>query len=265
MEQKIFKTLCLFVCVVPFHQLSLDMRHEDFKSRPSSREVLVRLGDAQIHKPLLTLLQNAACPMWSSPIASSLIARCGGGSSNSVGFVHQSVARTFINDHQSNDLQKLVTLVRSADLGHIRDAFWLLFETSVEEVDIGGGCASGLSVLSILHYFESRIYLAKEHGFFYVKSLDILSRLPYFVLTDDMKLHLWKLSSISHACERPILRCLASCWTTAASDDTLAAWCSDERKRWGVRQEAFSDFAARFADDWDVSCAEAVRRVAVLD
>ncbi len=36
-------------------------------------------------------------------------------------------------------------------------------------------------ILSILHYFESLIYLTKEHSFFYAKSLDILSCLPYFV------------------------------------------------------------------------------------
>jgi serine/threonine protein kinase len=237
-----------------FRQLSLDMRHENFKQRPSSKDVLMRLGDRNVrHPPMLRLLPNSAIPAWTSPIASTLIAHCTG----SRGY---SAANTFIvNDHQSTDLQKLVTLVRSADVSHIRDAFWLLFETSVEEADGRNQDSGALSVLSILPYFDSRIYLAKEHGFFYAKSLDILSSLPYFVLTDDMKLHLWKLSSTSHACERPVLRCLANCWS---SNSMLAVWCADDRKRWGVRQEAFADFVARFADDWDVPCAEAVRRVA---
>ena len=227
-----------------FRQLSIDMQHSDFKRRPSSREVLVRLGDKQIAKPLLSL--GVAGPIWTSPIANTFL------SNNRT----NTVANSFINDRLSTDLQKLVTLVRSSDVGHIRDAFWLLFETAVEEVDGRSVSQGGLSVLSILHYFESRIYLSKEHSFFYAKSLDILSRLPYFVLTDDMKLHLWKLSSSSHTCERPVLRCLANCWTPA-----LAEWCTDARKSWGVRQEALADFAARFADDWDLPCAEAARVV----
>jgi serine/threonine protein kinase len=229
----------------PLRQLSIDMLHADFKRRPSSREVLMRLGDTHIDKPLMTV-HNA--PVWLSPVANAFVARC----------CHKrqwSVADALINDHLSSNLQKLVTLVRSSDLGHIRDAFWILFETSVEEVD-GQSPRDGLSVLSILHYFDSRIYLAKEHGFFYAKSLDILSRLSYFILTDDMKLHLWKLSSTSHVCERPVLRCLASAW-----DAPLAGWCTSNEKLWGVRQEAFPDFAARFVDDWDSSCAEAVKRI----
>jgi hypothetical protein len=133
---------------------------------------------------------------------------------------------------------------------------------TVEEAEGKHAAEGRLSVLSILHYFDSRIHLAREHGFFYAKSLDILCIMPYFVLTDDMKLHLWKVSSTSFACERPVLRCLANCWAT---DDTLLPWCSDERKRWGVKQEPFDEFVARFFDDWDVQSVKAaqsaIRRV----
>jgi serine/threonine protein kinase len=228
-----------------FRSLSLDMRHEDFRRRPSSKEVLVRLGDRDILGPLLLVSCESHRPVWTSPIASTL-RQCN----------RQCVADTFINDRHSTDLQKLVTLVRSADVGHIRDAFWLLFETSVEEAEGKHAAEGRLSVLSVLHYFDSRIHLAREHGFFYAKSLDVLSRMPYFVLTDDMKLHLWKVSSTSFACERPVLRCLASCW---AGDDTLLPWCLDDRKRWGVKQEPFADFIARFVDDWDAPSVEAAQ------
>jgi serine/threonine protein kinase len=243
-----------------FQKLSLDMQHENFRRRPSSKDVLVRLGDQDILRPLLLEVNhaNSGEPIWTSPIASAL-RQCN----------QQSVADTFVND-QSTNLQKLVTLVRSADVTHIRDAFWLLFEASVEEADEGrrvssateggGGGGMVMSVLSILHYFDSRIYIAREHGFFYAKSLDVLSRLPYFVLTDDMKLHLWKISSASHACERPVLRCLSNCWV---ADDTLLPWCAADRKCWGVRQEVFAVFAARFANDWDAesvgAAASAIR------
>ena len=231
--------------------LAFDMRHDDFRSRPSSKDVLIRLGDKDILRPLLLVSCEGHRPAWTSPIASAL-RQCSG----------QCVAAAFINDRHSTDLQKLVTLVRSADVGHIRDAFWLLFETSVEEAEGKHAAEGRLSVLSILHYFDSRIHLAREHGFFYAKSLDILCIMPYFVLTDDMKLHLWKVSSTSFACERPVLRCLANCWAT---DDTLLSWCSDERKRWGVKQEPFDEFVARFFDDWDVQSVKAaqsaIRRV----
>ena len=243
-----------------FQKLSLDMQHENFRRRPSSKDVLVRLGDQDILRPLLLEVNHAnrGEPIWTSLIASALL-QCN----------QQSVADTFVND-QSTNLQKLVTLVRSADVTHIRDAFWLLFEASVEEADEGrrvssateggGGGGMVMSVLSILHYFDSRIYIAREHGFFYAKSLDVLSRLPYFVLTDDMKLHLWKISSASHACERPVLRCLSNCWV---ADDTLLPWCAADRKCWGVRQEVFAVFAARFANDWDAesvgAAASAIR------
>ena len=233
---------------VLFNQLSLDMRHDDFRRRPSSREVLLRLGGENTGKPLLPLLQhNASSPAWTSPVASMLISQCGR--------QRCSVAGVFINDHLSTNLQKLVTLVRSSDVGHIRDAFWLLFQSSIEEVDQKSNDC-GLSVLSILHYFDSRIYLANEHSFFYAKSLDILSHLPYFVLSDDMKLHLWKVSSTSRSCERPVIRCLAKCWNAE-----LSSWCADDRKRWGASQDEFKGFVERFVGDWDMECAKAARVV----
>jgi serine/threonine protein kinase len=228
-----------------FRTLSADMQHANFRCRPSSKDVLVRLGDEEIRLPLLLVTRDNDHPAWTSPVASAL-RQC----------QHWHVADTFINDHHSSNLHKLVTLVRSADVGHIRDAFWLLFETSVEESDDGG--SEGSSVLSILHYFDSRIHLSRENSFFYAKSLDVLSRLPYFVLNDDMKLHLWKVTSVSCACERPVLRCLAGCWV---ADDTLLDWCSDSRKRWGMRQELFSAFASRFTNDWDTHSAAAAKRV----
>ena len=233
-----------------FCQLSLDMRHEDFKLRPSSKEVLLLLGGDEVCKPLLPISTKSTTPAWTSSIASVLISQCNRR--------RCSVTDTFIGDRLSTSLQKLVTLVRSSDVGHIRDAFWLLYETSVEEVDKKSIDCS-LSVLSVLHYFDSRIYLANEHSFFYAKSLDILSHLPYFVLSDDMKLHLWKISSTSRSCERSVIRCLANCW----GDVELSSWCIDDRTRWGVRQEEFRDFVGRFVDDWDVQCAKAAKMVLV--
>ena len=232
-----------------FLQLSIDMRNKNFRSRPSSKEILQRLGDVQVCKSLTPLLQNTlSSPGWTSPIASMLMLQCGR--------QKQSVAGALIDDPLSTNLQKLVTLVCSSDVGHIKDAFWLLFESSVEEAD--KKCSvGGSSVLSVLHYFDSRIDIARENSLFYAKSLDILSLLPYFILSDDMKLHLWKVSSTSHSCERPIIRCLAN-----SLDPSLAAWCVDDRKLWGVRQEEFGVFIRRFVGDWDKECAKAAQIIA---
>ncbi len=231
--------------------LSLDMTHRDFKQRPSSRDVLIRLMDHKIEQPLLK--KYSSTPIWECVITNVLR---GGVSSQTV-----CISDILIND-QSTDLQKLVTLVCSGDAHIVRDAFWLLYETSVEEEETGRLPRHGMSVLSILSYFESRVHLSKENGLFYAKSLDILSLTPQFTLSDDARFHLWRISSSSCACERPVLRCLSNCWS---GDESLREWCIEGSRRWGKHQDSFCAFASRFVDDWDSGCVEAVQRMHFCD
>jgi serine/threonine protein kinase len=221
-------------------RLAHDMQGNDHRRRPSARDVLIRLGDKRID----ALLLNAApTPIWGSEITNALRS----------GIRGQCVADVFIDD-SSTDLQKLVTLVQNTDVHLVRDAFWLLYEASVDEVDRRR--AAGLSVLSILPYFESRVHVSKENALFYTKTLDILSHVAYFSLSTDMQRVMWTAASSSCVCERPVIRCLSNCWSTE-----LREWCKDSGRRWGTRQEPFSVFVRRFIDDWDAPCAQAARRL----
>ena len=227
-------------------QLSLDMQSPEFRRRPSSRDVLIRLNDSDTKVPLL--LQSCSTVVWASPISNAML--------NNAKNNGLCIAELFVND-RSTDIQRLVTLVHSQDANHIRCAFWMLYESSVLEVEC---CqASKLSVLSVLPYFENMVHLSGEYGLFYAKSLDVLSTVSHFVLSDEMRLNLWKVSSSLRACERPLIRCLERCWS-----DSLCKWCTSSEKKWGVLHDTFLSFITRFLDDWDLLCAEAARRLVDL-
>jgi serine/threonine protein kinase len=223
-------------------QLAHDMQGNDYRRRPSALDVLFRLGDESVHDILL--INATPTPIWRSEITNALRS----------GIQNQCVADIFIDD-LSTDLQKLVTLVLNTDAHLVRDAFWLLYEASIDEVDHRH--AAGLSVLAILPYFESRVHIAKENAFFYTKALDILSQMSHFSLSTDMQRIIWTAASSSCACERPVIRCLSNCWSSE-----LREWCTDSGKKWGTRQEPFSAFVIRFVDDWDAQCAQAAGRLA---
>ena len=225
------------------------MKNLDHKHRPSACSTLMRLHGSDTK----TSLQfYKACPTvlaWNSPVSILLL--------NDARSNDLCLAEVFIND-QSTDLQRLVTLVRSQDADDISCAFWMLYETTIDEVECHHRC-NKLSVVSVLPYFESRVHLHSGYGLFYAKSLDLLSTVQNFSLSDDTRLVMQRVSSSSRACERPLIRCLDRLWC-----HRLCAWCTSPEMKWGVLQDSFFNFVSRFVDDWDLPCTEAARRLIEL-
>jgi serine/threonine protein kinase len=223
--------------LVEIRELALDMQMLDFRCRPTARDVSIRLGDLKTQQPVFRVMN---IPIRGSGIANVLRR----------GMSYKNVADVFIND-TSTGIHKLVSLVRSADINVICDAFWMLYEASLEQVRDTN--ADGVSVLAVFPYFDSRVHLSLECGLFYVKSLDTLSQIPQFTLSENMKGHICNLSLESRACARPIIRCLSNC----RHNDGLHEWCCDDHRLWGVNHIKFVDFVESFAGDWDTSCADA--------
>ncbi len=226
-----------------FDSLPNSMLCHDFEERPSSREVLVRLGNREIRTPLLMSLHRVLDerpPIWASLITNTLLEH--------VAHESMQLVEMFIHDG-SNDIQKLVTLVCSSDARNIRDAFWMLFEVSNAEVHGRHGL---LSVVSVLNHFDSRVSASVENMLFYVKSLDLLSQMPGFVLSDEMRHNLCRATTVSRACERPVIRCLRNIWSR-----DVQRWCADLSNRWGAGLDTFLDFVSGFRHDWDTPCSNA--------
>lgn len=229
------------------NQLSSDMRQVDFRQRPSSLEVLRRLGDSYATLPILRMssLVASPVPIWASPFTSMMLL--------DARRRKECVAAVFVNDH-SDDLQRLVTLACTSS-SHHQDAFWMLHEASVDEVSDRRG--NELSVVTVLPYFEARLPATGICALFYAKSIDILSQMPDFNLSEDTRANIQMLSISSRSCERPLIRCLSNCWTA-----TLREWCMAGERQWGARSEQFHVFVSRFTDDWDSACAAAARILA---
>jgi serine/threonine protein kinase len=187
-------------------QLCADMIAEDPGARPSSADVLVRLGDP---RPSLWI---RGC-LWTSTVAS----------------IFDGDSEMLIND-TSHHLHKIVTLVTS----DVDNAFWLLQEEARREVIH----RPSVSVLSVLTHFHPHLRTSRMACYFYARALAFLSRLPYFLLSDEMRLHAWRIS-VYPACECMVARVLAR-----SSSEALTAWCCD-RPSWGSCGEPFMDFARR--------------------
>jgi serine/threonine protein kinase len=213
-----------------FSQLSELMTDDNMEKRPTSRGVMMALG--QYTEPI-----SVKHPLWEHP----LLNICNDKS-------------ILIHDDSTSAIQRIVTLlqhdIRADD---IECAFWMLLEASCKEVDdYASGASGGVSVLSCLHFFHARINFGTLNKLFYCKALSRLSTLPYFVLSDDMKLHLNNLSGYA-ICERHVLRILAR-----GSNDSLLRWCiGAQNAGWGKKREPFVAFLKRFQQDWDTDSVDA--------
>ena len=217
-----------------FSQLSERMTDDNMEKRPTSKGVLMALGQYTEPMPLKH-------PVWEHPFLNAVDDKS-----------------VLINDDSTSAVQRIVTLlqhdIRAED---IECAFWMLLEAACKEVDdYTSGASGGLSVLSCLHFFHARINFGTLNKLFYCKALSRLSTLPYFVLSDDMKLHLNNLSGLS-VCERFVLKILAR-----SSNDALLQWCVDAKNEgWGKNRQPFVAFLRRFQQDWDADSVRAAGSV----
>jgi serine/threonine protein kinase len=207
-----------------FSELSLQMTDDNAAKRPTFKGVLIALN--HYSEPLAT-----EHPLWRHPLVNT----CDDKS-------------TLIRDGSSSGIQRVVTLLQHGiQADDIECAFWMLLEASCKEVeDYEAGVSGQASVLSCLHYFHARINFGGLNKLFYCKSLCRLSTLPYFVLSDDMKLHMNDLSGLV-VCERSVLKIISRSITEA-----LLMWCvSGKNSGWGKNRGSFVEFVGRFKQDWD--------------
>ena len=201
-----------------------DMLCECHAKRPSATDVLRRLGEPVRPDCGLSFF-------WNSMVANL----CDGDASVLV-------------DDTSHHLHKIVSLLRCGDTRAVDNAFWLLQEEARRE--FSAHCAwsshpendfvSRLSVVSIFPYFHSMMGFSRMACYFYARALDYLSALPYFVLSDDMRVHICRISVFS-ICQSAVIRTLSRCCSSE-----LLVWCA--LQRWGANREVFVDFVHRFVE-----------------
>jgi hypothetical protein len=209
----------------PVSPLVQRMMDDSMENRPTSKGVLLALN--QCSEPL-----TIKHPVWQHP------------------FANLFDDKTELIHDDSYGIQRIVTLLQHGNqCDDIECAFWMLFEAADKEVeDYESGGEYVTSVLSCLHFFHARMNFGALNKLFYCKALCRLSVLPYFQLSDDMKLHLNHASSYS-PCERLVL-----CILSRRLSPALLEWCVNLRGcGWGKRQQPFLDFVARFEDSDDAA------------
>ena len=201
------------LCYDEFKQLVREMTDNRCNTRPIANEVLSRLGERDLGQ------QAVSGPFWESMVANMV----------------DGDSSLLVCD-TSNQLHKIVTLICSNNLECVENAFWLLQEAARREL---AADLCPVSVLSIMSYFSPKVSVSKITALFYTRALSFLSQLPYFLLTDDMKVHLWRIS-VFPCCEQNILRVLARSYSP-----DLLTWCR-LAAGWGSRRDHFVDFLLRF-------------------
>jgi serine/threonine protein kinase len=196
----------------PYCRLVSDMTSLDFNLRPTAKVALIQLGDACTGQSVVD------APLWLSMVAN----------------VFDGDASLLVDD-LSAPTHRIVTVLFNEDT---ENAFWLLQEMARRELFLGSAC----SVLSVLPYFHASVLTSKYTAYFYARALGFLSQLSYFLLTDEMRLRLWTISTFP-CCERIVLRVLAR-----ACSSELLMWCR-QVDRWGSRLQRFGDFASRLLGD----------------
>ena len=196
----------------PYFKLVSDMTSLDFNLRPTAKVALFRLGDVCTGQSVVD------APLWTSMVAN----------------VFDGDASLLVDD-LSAPAHRIVTVLFNEDTDN---AFWLLQEMARRELFLGSAC----SVLSVLPYFHASVLTSKYTAYFYARALGFLSQLSYFLLTDEMRLRLWTISTFP-CCERIVLRVLAR-----ACSSELLMWCR-QVDRWGSRLQRFGDFASRLLGD----------------
>ena len=219
-------------CLNIMRTLSEDMTLKEHTDRPTSKAVLIRLDD-----DMTPLLCTARELVWNS-IAGNL---CDGDASR------------LVNDTSAH-LHKMVSLIRCDSVEMVENGFWLLQEQARREVE---GSQTGPSLVSVLPYFHQRIGVSPMAGYFYARTVERLSSMPYFVLADEIRSWLWTLAAYP-ACRSWALRALGNRISVG-----LLQWCA--ARQWGARKLHFTDFIADIINKGEESmCLEAAQRLRAI-
>ena len=198
-----------------YDRLVADMLQDEFQLRPTSHQLLARLGD-----PLHAL--------WNQ-ISSMVV---GGVDAMDISdLVDSADPLTFL---WRDLLPRMQYIVKLGDSLTDR-AFYLLFKTAQSEIIAFNESGSEVTLLHYVYPFHAKVDTSWWTQLFYCMALHVLSVLPYFSLSDIMKVKLLAISSVP-ICEQYVRGIFLN--YTGCSD-----WCSGHR--WGVDCAEFDVFVGR--------------------
>lgn len=190
-----------------------DMLRPEYLLRPTTQELLIRLEDPHTR-------------LWEE------ISRLIESSKNSAVDVADLIAcedpLTFLMRDLPTRMEYIVRMATGDNLQSMERAFFVLYKTAQSEFNESG---DGCSVLHYLHFFHGTVDTTWWTKLFYSMAIEAVAGLPYFLLTDTMKIKLWTFSSIVE-CEPFVRSALQKC--------TLDVWCVE--RRWGADHLDFTAF-----------------------
>ena len=200
-----------------------DMTHQEYRLRPTSGEVLIRLNDPQqrLWERLSSIASGGITnESWDDDFA--YLVGC-------------EDPLTFQVRDLPSRMQYIAGLSASDNLQQMEKAFFLLFKTAEREVaDFHNMQEHDLSVLPYIHHFHGMVDTTWWTKLFYCVTIHELSALRYFRLEDMIKVKLW-LFSCGRVCEPYVRGVLVRCM-----DEELFQWCS--ARKWGEEQTDITRF-----------------------
>ncbi len=200
-----------------YGDLVLDMLHPEFRLRPTSQQLLVRLED-----PHLALWGRLRAVTDESVDITDLV-QC----EDPLSFLMRDLYAR---------MEYIVRLTISDSVQQIEEAFFLLFKTAQNEA--AADFDETQSVLQHIHHFHATVDTTWWTKRLYCMSLEALAELSCFGLTDIMKIKLWLFSSVP-VCECHVRSILSRCMTPE-----LFQWGSEHL--WGQEQVQFARYTGVF-------------------
>lgn len=223
-----------------YGQLVSDMVQHNFLLRPTSLQVLTRLGDTQpaIWERLIRIAADGMIAVttnkeeqeeWSDDFL--FLVRC-------------DDPFTFLMRDMHLRMEYIVKMATSDNIQLMERAFFLFYKTAQREVECSDECGS-VSVLHFIHCLHCVVDTTWWTKLFYCMTLAEISKLRTIVLDDIVKIKLWSFSSIS-ICELHVQKVFSRC----SMDSDLIVWCL--ARRWGCGNGCcFSAFMALHSDHDD--------------
>jgi serine/threonine protein kinase len=196
-----------------------DMLQSEYLLRPTSQELLVRLDD-----PHTRLWEQINKLIEASKVMAIDVAD----------LVACEDPLTFLMRDLSTRMEYIIRMATGDNLQCIERAFFLLYKTAQHEAADFMDAEPVGTVLQYIHYFHGTVDTTWWTKLFYSMAVEAVSEMPYFVLSDTMKIKLWTFSGISD-CESFVRNTLQRCMSM-----DLLKWCMEHR--WGGSQLDFVVF-----------------------